>query len=216
MATKFEPFADTANGMIVPAEPLAERMQAVQQRSKLVARQARPMNTSRTAVTEVPTPTQALARAALPGCDFSDAYCGQSDRTGVTAMQVALGMFKDPPGWVNALMSVRDGVVGRFGLKTSAHLPAGGLGASAGGSAGIFPVLLNTPTEVVLGADDKHLDFRIWVQVEPHDGGSRVTASTVVRTHNRFGRLYLATIMPFHRLLSRKMLARAIGRLNTN
>jgi hypothetical protein len=169
------------------------------------------MKPARTTVTQVPTPAQALASAALPGSDFSDAWRGQADRSDVTAMQVAIGMFKEPPRWVNALMSVRDGIVGRLGLKTSEHLPAG----SPGTSAGIFPVLLNTPTEVVLGADDKHLDFRIWVHVEPHSGGSRVTASTVVRTHNRFGRLYLATIMPFHRLLSRKMLARAIGRLDT-
>lgn len=163
-------------------------------------------------VTEIPTPAHALASAALANSDFSDAWRGQTDRGGVTAMQVAIGMFKDPPRWVNTLMSVRDGIVGRFGLKTSAHLPAD----SPGGSAGIFPVLLNTPTEVVLGADDKHLDFRIWVHVAPHGGGSQLTACTVVRTHNRFGRLYLATIMPLHRLLSRKMLARAIGRLDAN
>jgi len=169
------------------------------------------MSASRPTITQVPTPAQALASTALPGSDFSDAWRGQTPRTDVTAMQVALGMFKDPPRWVNGLMSVRDGIVGRFGLKTSEHLPAG----SQSSSAGIFPVLLNTPTEVVLGADDKHLDFRIWVHVEPHAAGSQVTASTLVRTHNRFGRLYLATIMPFHRLLSRKMLARAIDQLGT-
>jgi hypothetical protein len=95
-------------------------------------------------------------------------------------------------------------------LKTSKSLVARG----REGKVGIFPVRSNTATEVVLGEDDKHLDFRVWVHVEPQGGGYRVTTSTVVRTHNRLGRVYLGTIMPFHRLIARQMLSRALRRLN--
>lgn len=166
------------------------------------------MNTS--AVTEVLTPPLAFASSGLADSDFSDAYSGHTTHADVTAMQVARGMFEDPPRWVRSLMAVRDGVVSLVGLKTSKGLVARG----REGKVGIFPVRSHTATEVVLGEDDKHLDFRVWVHVEPQGSGCRVTASTVVRTHNRLGRVYLATIMPFHRLLSRQMLSRALRRLD--
>jgi len=168
------------------------------------------MNTSNNAVTEVPTPALAFASTGLPSSDFSDAYSGHTTRADVTAMQAAMGMFEDPPGWITSLMAVRDGVVGLVGLKTSKGLVA----RERQGKVGIFPVRHSSATEVVLGEDDKHLDFRVWVHVEPQGSGCRVTVSTVVRTHNRLGRAYLATIMPFHRLISRQMLSRAIHRLN--
>ena len=50
--------------------------------------------------------------------------------------------------------------------------------------------------ELITGADDKHLDFRVSVLREDR---SRVVLSTAVMTHNTFGRVYLATILPFHR-----------------
>ena len=168
------------------------------------------MTTSNNAVMEVPTPALAFASSGLPSSDFSDAYSGHTTRADVTAMQVARGMFEDPPRWITSLMAVRDGIVSLVGLKTSKGLVA----QSREGKVGIFPLRHSSATEVVLGEDDKHLDFRIWVHVAPQGSGSRVTMSTVVRTHNRLGRVYLATIMPFHRLISRQMLARAIGRLN--
>jgi len=168
------------------------------------------MKSTNATVEEVSTPPQALISTGLPSSDFSDTYSGHTTRTDVTAMQVAKGMFEHPPRWVSSLMAVRDGVVSLVGLKTSK-----GLGAqNREGKVGIFPVRSNTATEVVLGEDDKHLDFRVWVHVEPQGSGCRVTASTVVCTHNRLGRVYLATIMPFHRLLSRQMLSRALRRLD--
>jgi hypothetical protein len=65
---------------------------------------------------------------------------------------------------------------------------------------GAFPVLSQTPERVVMGLDDRHLDFRLVVDVAPLDERRRdVVATTLVRTHNRLGRTYLAAILPFHR-----------------
>ena len=36
-------------------------------------------------------------------------------------------------------------------------------------------------------------------------------ATTLVKTHNLFGRIYLATILPFHRLIVRNMLQRVVA-----
>ncbi|MET0429751.1 MAG: DUF2867 domain-containing protein, partial [Microvirga sp.] len=72
---------------------------------------------------------------------------------------------------------------------------------------GIFPVVSAAPDRVVMGFDDAHLDFRVVVDVVPEGRGRRVTATTLVRTRNRFGRLYLAIIKPFHRAIVPAMLA---------
>ena len=58
------------------------------------------------------------------------------------------------------------------------------------------------------GFNDRHLDFRLIVDVTPSGEARQVTATTLVRTHNRLGRLYLAIIMPFHRLIVPAMLRR--------
>ena len=59
--------------------------------------------------------------------------------------------------------------------------------------------------EAILGEDDRHLDFRVSVQRRSGD----IVVTTVVRCHNRLGRLYLALITPFHRIVVRSMLQRA-------
>ena len=71
---------------------------------------------------------------------------------------------------------------------------------------GIFPVLGETPNRLVAGFDDHHLDFRVVVDVATSGPGQRVTATTLVLTHNWLGRVYLAIILPFHRLIVRRML----------
>ncbi len=108
-------------------------------------------------------------------------------------------------------MAVRDAVVGRVGLKTARQL--GELGEAGGaGRLGIFKIYSTSPTEVVLGEDDKHLDFRLSVLCadQPSPGGKRhLTLSTVVHCHNRLGRLYILVIAPFHRLVVQSSLCRA-------
>jgi hypothetical protein len=90
-----------------------------------------------------------------------------------------------------------------FGLKT---------GREAGDRRewiGIFPVETMTPDRIVLGFDDKHLDFRVVIDVAPRGDGCEVTATTLVREHNFLGRLYLTTILPFHRAIVPALLRRA-------
>ncbi|WP_171172169.1 DUF2867 domain-containing protein [Streptomyces sp. I05A-00742] len=72
-----------------------------------------------------------------------------------------------------------------------------------------FPVLHRDDTEVVLGKNAPHLDFRASVRVED----DHVTLSTVVRTHNRLGRLYFGLVRHVHPAMARLMLRRAHRRL---
>jgi hypothetical protein len=71
---------------------------------------------------------------------------------------------------------------------------------------GIFPILSQAPDRLVAGFDDRHLDFRVVVDVAPSGPGQQVTATTLVLTHNMLGRIYLAIIKPFHRLVVAAML----------
>jgi hypothetical protein len=153
----------------------------------------------------IPTPTAAIRASGLSRIDFADAYSGQADRTYVDAEQAARAVFADPPYMVGRLMALRNGIVAPLGLKASIDFSDRGLG-----KIDVFPIISNTGAEVVVGGDDKHLDFRIWISIQPSPKGSEVTISTLVKINRRLGRAYLFVIMPFHKLLSRSMLRRAV------
>lgn len=108
------------------------------------------------------------------------------------------------PAWVGWLTQVRDAVVACFGLKTARDLAALA-GREKDERVGIFRVYSRSETEIVLGEDDRHLDFRLSVLRGPHD----VTVTTVVHCHKLLGRTYLFVIAPFHRLVVKASLRRA-------
>ena len=137
----------------------------------------------------------------LAGAQFMDAFGLDIGGRTLDARQAAERMMGRSPRWIEALVTLRNLLVAPFGLKTS------GAGTAApGGMIGIFPVLSETADRLVAGFDDSHLDFRVVVDVASVDRGQRVTATTLVRTHNLLGRVYLAIILPFHRLIVRRML----------
>jgi hypothetical protein len=138
----------------------------------------------------------------LAGAQFSDAFCIAIDGTALDARGAAQKMLGRQPRWIGALMALRDCLVTPFGLKTSED-PKVRISTDI---IGIFPVLSQSPARLVAGFDDSHLDFRVVVDVATAGPGQQVTATTLVLTHNRLGRIYLATILPFHRLIVRSML----------
>ena len=144
------------------------------------------------------------SRLLLAGAQFIDAYRVAVDGTALNARRAADNMFTHNPGWIEALLSLRNLLVRPFGLKES------GDGEPApGGMIGLFPVISETPERLVAGFNDRHLDFRVVVDVAPSQGGQQVTATTLVQTHNVLGRAYLAIVLPFHRLIVRTLLQRA-------
>jgi hypothetical protein len=138
--------------------------------------------------------------ALLAGAQFADAYRLEIDGVTLDARQAATRMMARAPRWVDALVVLRNIIVAPFGLKTS------GVERTPRDIIGIFPVVSETPVRLVVGFDDKHLDFRVVVDVATASERQSVTATTLVLTHNRLGRTYLKIIMPFHRLVVRAML----------
>lgn len=143
----------------------------------------------------------------LAGAQFIDAYRLQVDGQNLDARQAAIRMMARAPRWVDALLALRNLIVAPFGLKTSAtgeRVPRDIIG--------IFPVVSETPERLVAGFNDKHLDFRVVLDVGTVGARQSVIATTLVLTHNWLGRTYLWIIMPFHRLVVRAMLAQVAAR----
>ena len=139
--------------------------------------------------------------ASLPGCDFADAFCTELPIPPPDARPLSAELFASPPPWISALMNTRNAIMRPFGYKAP-KIQRG------------FPVLSESPTEVVSGLNDRHLDFRALFKVEElQPQRSRITLTTAVATHNVTGRLYLTAILPFHKLIVRDLLRRLALRL---
>jgi Protein of unknown function (DUF2867) len=154
-------------------------------------------------------PPEINAGPLLPGTQFIDAFRIDVAGQALDARQAAQRMMGRAPRWVQALLTLRNLLVAPFGLKTSGnteHPPRETIG--------LFPILTQTPDRLVAGFNDKHLDFRVVVDVAtsgPDDApGQQVTATTLVKTHNALGRSYLAVIKPFHRVITPAMLRQVV------
>jgi hypothetical protein len=141
----------------------------------------------------------------LAGAQFADAFRIDVEGARLDARQAIVLITSRSPGWVEALTRLRNMLVGPFGLKTSGETET-----PRRETIGLFPVLAETPDRMIMGFNDKHLDFRVVVDVMPPGSvpSQQVTLTTLVKTHNRFGRIYLAIITPFHRLIAPAMLRR--------
>jgi len=151
-------------------------------------------------------PSVARVAGLYRGAFLADAYAIDLPQ-GTTRDVLVLARFalERPAPWVGWLMALRDRLVGGFGLKTASALRAGTPGAPP--RIGIFRIYETHADEVVLGEDDRHLDFRI--SVMRSTAGDSLMAVTVVHCHNLFGRNYIRLIAPFHRMLVRSALERA-------
>jgi Protein of unknown function (DUF2867) len=136
------------------------------------------------------------ANALLAGAQFADAFCIEISDRNLDARRAAERMMARQPRWAEALLALRNLLVAPLGLKTSGAHPN-----APRDMIGIFPVVSEAPDRLVAGFNDRHLDFRIVVDVTTPGEVRQVTATTLVKTHNRLGRTYLAVIMPFHRLI---------------
>jgi Protein of unknown function (DUF2867) len=137
--------------------------------------------------TDILPPASSLWLHHSPG-DFLDCYSVPSSLSPAEAAKRGLAL----PGWAASLLRLRNTLVRPFGLKT--------------GEPGkpIFPTCHETEDEIILGTDDKHLNFRIGLYRQE----GRIFMSTWVHPHNVWGRTYLQLIMPVHILISRGAVAR--------
>ena len=142
----------------------------------------------------------------------------------ITSSDVGKAFFSSAPKWVENLMNLRNKIAIIFGLKTD---PKAGnkkqqldnFKCEKGEQLGLFKVLDKTETEVILGENDKHLDFRVSLFLENasvNPQNKKIIISTAVVFNNWFGELYFLPVRPFHRLIVPKMLKGIIKELSEN
>lgn len=148
----------------------------------------------------------AIPQSILPGAQFGDAYQVTVEGQNLDPLEAARRAVYGAPSWINLLLRLRTIMVMPPRLKPGAD-PA--RDKATADNIGIFPIIDRKPERLNLGMNDMHLDFRLLVDVTDIGGGRQaVTASTVVKTHNTLGRIYLAIVKPFHRAIVPAMLAK--------
>lgn len=129
----------------------------------------------------------------LPGWDYADSFevTLPAERR-LDAPCVAFNILT-PAGPARLLMKIRH--VGRQARPTDDGI-------------GPFTVLSSSPDTLVVGRDQRHLDFRLVIEA----AAGRARATTLVRRHNRLVRGYFAVVGPFHRRLVPRLLGGAAHR----
>lgn len=159
-------------------------------------------------VKEEQLPGTAGIRQALSRIDFSDTFATTNHSD---ALKVLIDkIFGKPPVWVSALFYLRNVLVRLVGIKPAKETDNNQM-FEPGGYIGFFKIYQIYDDEVIVGANDDHLDFRASI----YNSGEQqfnIKVSTLVRFHNRKGRWYMAVIKPFHRMIIRQMVSRVYQR----
>lgn len=141
----------------------------------------------------VPVPGEpSLLAGTLARVDFADAWAVPLPAHVTRDPEAWVeAIFRSPPGWVVALMGVRNALVRLIGVEP--------------GDRRAFAPRQRTDREALVGADARHLNFRSSLLITDEDA----VLSTVVHLHNWRGRLYFLPVGRIHPFVIRSMLERA-------
>ena len=149
------------------------------------------------------TPPRLLAPS--EALDFMDSQSVILPRA-LTAIEAWNLIMSHPLPGMGLAFRIRDAIAARFGVRR-----IGGFSGRAhqapvvGERLNFFRVEEVSAQMLVLTDRDKHLDVMTCVQTS----GARLTITSSVITHNRFGKLYMLPVAPAHRFIVRAMLRRA-------
>lgn len=169
-------------------------------------------------------PAESVLKEDETSFHYVDSY--QSDfiddfgETGI--VEVGKAFFSSAPRWTVNLFAFRNRVVRLFGLKTSGKINIKTIlenfTCEPGQQIGLFKIYSRTNNELLLGEDDKHLNFRVSLFIDKEKsfkGRKTITISTTVIFNNWFGRFYFFPVRPFHQLIVPDMLKGIVKELNS-
>lgn len=141
----------------------------------------------------------------LPRIDFADTF---STTNRIHSIQeITNQIFNTTPKWIAFLFKIRNSIVQFFGLKTT--LPEDHHEEFKVGSyIKFFKIYDITPSEVILGANDSHLNFRAIVS-DTKVASHNIKVTTLVEYNNKKGKIYMNLIKPFHRMVVKRMVSQA-------
>ncbi|MCO6184897.1 DUF2867 domain-containing protein [Rhizobium sp. L1K21] len=145
-----------------------------------------------------------LPSAHLAGANWADAFVVLTEKADLSAPEAAKRVFeRKQPGWITALMTLRDRLGRLIGLKSAGH-------SEYQEKLGIFPILEARDDCVVLGFDDWHLDFRIVVETRNKGEATEVQTATLVKRKHWIGYVYIFLITPFHKMIVKRLLSNLV------
>jgi hypothetical protein len=160
-------------------------------------------------------PRQSLLDAkAIATAYFLDSYRIPLCRSDMSMPELFFGIFGHHPAWMKALLIVRNRIAALSGLDVPSDAailrPAPKAHYRVGEPIGPWPIFNMAENELIVGRDNKHLDFRLSILRETSGQRAAATVSTICNVHNSYGRLYLHLIIPFHKIGLRRLLASAV------
>ncbi len=149
---------------------------------------------------------------------YADSFSARLNRNTITAQEAGRAFFMSAPAWVETLYAFRNRVVRMMGLKVpdtqNREQQLAAFACLPGEQLGLFKVFDATADEVILGEDDKHLNFRISLLLDRVQ--QQLIMTTTVHHNNWLGRLYFLPVRPFHRFIAPAMLRQIVAALEKN
>jgi len=169
-------------------------------------------------VKEVPVPVACNLFRALKAVHFCDAFQAPVSNPELGPQDAYRAVFGCAPAWVSMLLKMRGMVAFLLGLRHGGEASfevTPDARYEIGQRVGRFLIRSIERNELIVGENDKHLDFRISIYRSSLNGVETVTVSTAVEIHNTIGRIYMLVVEPFHRCIARAMMQGAVnaGRL---
>ncbi len=138
---------------------------------------------------------------ALKRIDYSDTYSTTNHIDNIE--HLANLIFTKLPNWISFLMKTRNLIMKTFGLKIEKPSDYN-TNFKIGGYLGFFKIYEIMNNEIILGANDKHLNFRVSI-FNSQDLNYNIKVSTLVEYNNRLGKIYFAIIGPLHHLIIKQI-----------
>jgi phosphatidylglycerophosphate synthase len=146
---------------------------------------------------------------------YCESYEAPLRRPDLKMHEIYLAILGHLPWWARALIVVRNFIVSFFGLhvELAANVwkPKVKDCYTPGDKIVRFNLYALDNNEIIAGIDDKHLDFRVSVMQVTENGVHKVVVSTLIFTHNLFGKIYLLFVLPLHKFGMRRLLVQAVA-----
>ena len=162
-------------------------------------------------VMQISFPDDLKVTSAFTDIDYCDAYKIEIPQNMDVSIFVKK-MFYPTPSWVSFLLYVRDSIMALFGLKSSKLNKFDGKNVAflPGCKYGFFEIIEVFADEIIMGKNDKHLDYRFSAKVYDENGKRFVVVATIVHYNNRLGKAYFSVVKYFHKFIVKKMVADAL------
>jgi hypothetical protein len=161
-----------------------------------------------------PIPHGSMVEKYLPA-DYSDAFAlNVKSDVEFTPDDIMITFWTGQAGWVRSLFRLRNFLVRFVGLKGSEGFDVKEFtnAIREGGSYGFTSIPARNDQETLMLLTDKHLDAWLSIHIASRGECKTISAITVVHFKNRLGRVYFFMIRPFHAIIVKSTLKRAINK----